>query len=129
MKIIQHLSDIEYLKSDNELPLPFIKEIEQDFLNAYEAVNHEDIYLLNFYLPLGKALFVFEKGDDVLAKLNDPFALEYVEAIKLDAVKFYRCALRGESLQLYYSPLNTHDRETEEWLREQAEWNEGMSDS
>lgn len=128
MKIIQHISDIEYLKSENKLPLPLIKEIEQDFLNAYEAVNHDDIYLLNFCLPLGQALFVFEKGDEVLTKLNDPSALEYVEAIKVDEVNYYRCALRGESLQLYYSLLNTHDRKTEEWLRDQAEWNEGLGD-
>lgn len=126
MKIIQCLSDIEHLKAENKLPIPLIKEIEQDFLNIYEAVNYDGI--LSFRLPLGQALFVFEKGDNILAKLNDLYALEYVEVLTADEVSYYRCALRDESIQLYYSIVGTHDRKTEKWLREQAEWNERLGD-
>lgn len=36
MKMIQTLSDIEYLKAINKIPIELIKEIEQDFLNLME---------------------------------------------------------------------------------------------
>ncbi|MGE7660264.1 hypothetical protein ACQKL6_00975 [Peribacillus sp. NPDC097197] len=35
MKMIQTLSDIEYPKAINKIPIELIKEIEQDFLNLY----------------------------------------------------------------------------------------------
>lgn len=127
MKIIQCLSDIENLKAENQLPKPLIKDIEQDFLAIYEAEN-DDVYLLNFRSPLVQALFVFETGDDVLVKLNNPFNTEYIEEIALDGVEYYRCGLRiGLSIQLYYSLKNIHNAETEEWLLEHAVWNEGWS--
>lgn len=46
MKIIQCLSDIEFLKAENKLPEPFIKEIEQYFL---KFVKLKPRYLLNFH--------------------------------------------------------------------------------
>lgn len=55
--------------------------------------------------------------------LNVPFALDYVERLEAGEVAYYRCALRnGHDIQLYYSVVNTHDEATEEWLHEQAEW-------
>ena len=86
MRIIQCFTDIEYLRATHNLPLPFIKDIEQDFLGIYEAENHDNIYLLNYRLPLVQSLFVLEKGDDVIGRLNDPFALEFVEKVEIDTV-------------------------------------------
>ncbi|MGE7603922.1 hypothetical protein ACQKL5_15725 [Peribacillus sp. NPDC097675] len=37
-----------------------------------------------------QALFVFEKGDDVLSKINDPDTLEYVEKIEINQFAYYR---------------------------------------
>lgn len=129
MRIIHCLSDIEYLRAEKTLPIALIKEIEQDFLGIYEAENHDDIYLLNFRLPLVQALFVFEKGDDLIERLNNMFELEYIEKNTIEEIDYYRCALRkGEFIQLYYSLVNIHNAKTEEWLREQAEWNAGFGD-
>ncbi|MCP1143659.1 hypothetical protein [Lysinibacillus endophyticus] len=129
MRIIQCLSDIEYLRTLGYLPNLFIKEIEQDFLGIYEAENHDNIYLLNYRLPLVQALFVFENGDDVIGRFSDPFALEFVEKVEIDEVAYYRCGLRkGPFIQLYYSLVNSHNAKIEEWLREQAEWNKGIGD-
>jgi len=120
MKIIHYLSDIAFLKAD--LPLSLRTEMEQEFFRRYELLNHKDTYLLNFCLPLVQALFVLEKGDDVLTEFNEPFVLKYVEALKAGEVNYYRCTLhKGHSFQLYYSIVNTHDLATEAWLREQAE--------
>ncbi|MEK4530522.1 hypothetical protein [Solibacillus sp. FSL K6-1554] len=128
MKIIHCLSDIENLRIENQLPKPLIKAIEHDFLAIYEE-EPDDVYLLNFRLPLVQALFIFEAGDDVLAKLNDPFTTEYIEKIVKDKLEYYRCGLRkGISMQLYYSLKNIHNAETEEWLRDQSEWNEWIND-
>lgn len=41
MKMIQTLSDIEYLKATNKIPIELIKEIEQEFLNLYEYKIHK----------------------------------------------------------------------------------------
>ncbi|RKQ12141.1 hypothetical protein [Ureibacillus endophyticus] len=129
MRIIQCLSDIEYLRAENKLPMPLIKEIEQDFLGIYEAENHDNIYLLNYRFPLMQALFVLEKGDDVIGRFSDPFALEFVEKVEIGEVEYYRCGLRkGPFIQLYYSLMNSHKAEIEEWLREHAAWNEGIGD-
>ena len=129
MRIIQCLSDIEYLRAVNRLQMPLIKEITRDFLEFYEAEDQDDIYLLNFRLPLVQALFVLEKGDDVIGMLNDPFALEFVEKVEIDETEYYRCGLRkGPYIQLYYSLENSHNAEIEEWLREHAEWNKGFGD-
>lgn len=129
MKIIQCLSDIEYLRAEKLLPIAFIKEITQDFLGIYDAEKQDDIYLLNYRLPLMQALYVLEKGDNVVGKLNDPFSLEYVEKNEVERIVYYRCALRkGEDFQIYYSLLNTHDKKIEDWLQEQAEWNKGNGD-
>lgn len=129
MKIIQTLNDIEFLKAQSKMPIELIREIEQDFLNIYEAENDE-VYLLNYHLSPWQALFVFEKGDDVLGRLNDPLALEYVERVEVEHFAYYRCALRNEyDFQIYYSQAITHDKRTEDWLQEQAEWNERIGSS
>lgn len=128
MKIIQTLSDIEYLKATNTVPIELIKAIEQDFLNIYEAENDE-VYLLNYRLSPWQALFVFEKGDDVLSKLNNSMTLEYVEKVESGQIAYYRGAIRNEyDIQIYYSQENIHHKNIEDWLQEQAEWNEGISD-
>lgn len=41
MRIIQCLSDIEYLRAVNALPMALIKEITQDFLGIYEAEDQD----------------------------------------------------------------------------------------
>ncbi|MEL4024035.1 hypothetical protein [Lysinibacillus endophyticus] len=129
MRIIQCFSDLEYLRSENRLPMEFIKEIEHDFLGLYEAENEDGAYLLNFRLPLVQALFVFEKGDDVIGRLSEPYDLEFVEKVGIDEIAYYRCGLRKDPfIQLYYSLVNTHNAVIEEWLREHSEWNEGIGD-
>jgi hypothetical protein len=122
MKMIQTLSDIEYLKATTTLPMELIKEIEKDFLSIFEAENNE-VYLLEFRLPPWQTLFVFEKGDHVvLEKLNDPITLEYVEKVEVNQLAYYRCAIRNDhEFQIYYSQINIHDKEIEDWLQEQAE--------
>lgn len=128
MKVIQTINDIESLKATNEIPMELIKEIQQDFINTYKAENDEDC-LLEYRLSPWQALIILEKGDDVLAKLNDTMALEYVEKVIVNQLEYYRCAIRNEyDLQIYYSQVNTHDEVTEGWLEEHAEWNEGESD-
>lgn len=79
---IQTLNDIEVLEATRVISLELIKEIEKDFLDIYES-NNDEVYLMNFRLPIRQALFVLEKGDNVLAELDDPFTLEYVEKIQL----------------------------------------------
>ncbi|RHW39966.1 hypothetical protein D1B33_03725 [Lysinibacillus yapensis] len=98
MRIIQCLADIEYLRAEKTLPMALIKEIEQDCLGIYDAENYDDIYLLNFRLPLVQALFVFEKGDDVVGRLNNVFELENIEKYRIEEIDYYRCRLRKGEL-------------------------------
>lgn len=122
MKKIQTINDIECLKAANSVPIELIKQIERDFLEIYEAENIE-VYLIEYRLPTWQALFVFEKGGDVLSILNDLIALEYIEKLKVEKLEYYRCAVRNEhDLQIYYSQMNIHDEKIEEWLVEKANW-------
>lgn len=121
MKRIQTVSDIEFLKETKAVQIEFINEIEQDFLNICEA-EHEVVCFLDYRLSLWQALFVFEKGDDVLGKLNDPMSVEYVEKVVVEQLVYYRCAIRNEhDFQIYYSLIGIHDEEIENWLHENSE--------
>lgn len=121
MKRIQTLSDLENLRGANATPMELIKAIEHDFLAIYESEGNE-VYLLEFYLPPWQALFLLEPGDDVLGKLDNSLALEYVEKLELEEMAYYRCALRNEhDLQLYYSQVGIHEKSIENWLKKQAE--------
>ena len=121
MKIIQCLADIEAMKALGEVPIALLKEIEQDFLKIYQMENSEQ-EVLQFRLPMRQTLFVLEVGDDVLAKLDQPIELEYVERLEAGRIAYYRCAIRNDhEFQLYYSVVGTHDQEVEEWLLEQSQ--------
>jgi hypothetical protein len=126
MKIIQTLNDIEQLRAIKAVPMELIEMIEQDFINLYEAEGL-DANLLMFCLPYQQALFLLEAGDDVLVLLNDLFTLEYVEKDKRGGIEFYRIAKRLEhEFQLIYTLVGIHNKEIENWLQEQADWNEGV---
>ncbi|WP_163151590.1 hypothetical protein [Anoxybacillus sp. MB8] len=128
MKIIQCLNDIEALKAYRRAPKPLIQAIEQDFLHLYEAKG-EETSLHAFFLPYDQALILLEKEDDVMAQVDDPFTLEYVEKHHHERMVFYRIAKRiGDEFQLFYAPMGIYDEMTEQWLWEQAEWNEGRGD-
>ncbi len=121
MKIIQCIADIEALKAYGKLPIKVIKEIEKDFLDIFEAESNDE-YLLEFRLPPWQALFVLEKRDGVLAKLEQTLELEYVERVEAGEIAYYRCAIRNDhEFQLYYSVVGSHDQEVEEWLFEKSQ--------
>jgi hypothetical protein len=121
MKKIQSFSDIVFLTVTHTVSMALIRGIVQDFIGIYEAEN-DAVDLVEYRLPPGQTLFVFEKGDDVLDTLHDPMALEYVEKVKIEQLEYYRCVIRMEhDFQIYYSPINSHDEETEHWLQEKAE--------
>ncbi|MED0686104.1 hypothetical protein [Anoxybacillus ayderensis] len=128
MKVIQCVNDIEALKAYRRAPQPLIQAIEQGFIDLYEASGKETS-LLTFFLPYDQALILLEKDDDVMAQVDDPFTLEYVEKYHEGDMVFYRIAKRiGDEFQLFYTPMGIYDEMTEQWLWEQAEWNEGRGD-
>ncbi|GGJ76720.1 hypothetical protein GGR02_002886 [Anoxybacillus voinovskiensis] len=128
MKVIQCVNDIEALKAYRRAPQPLIQAIEQDFIDLYEASGKETS-LLAFFLPYDQALILLEKEDDVMAQVDDPFTLEYVERHHHGDMAFYRIAKRwGHEFQLFYTLVGIHDESTEQWLLEQADWNEGRGD-
>lgn len=128
MKVIRSLNDIEWLKVNNHVPKELVKEIEQDFLNFYEASNTE-IDVLSYTLESHEAFLLLEAGDDVLEILENPIMLEFVEKSKDGLIEYYRMAKRIEhEFQLIYSLVGIHDEKAENFLKEQAEWNEGIGD-
>ncbi|RUL54153.1 hypothetical protein [Lysinibacillus antri] len=128
MKVIQTLNDVESLKAQSITPKELIQVIEQDFLTLYEAGGSEDDRL-SFRLPYQESIILIEKGDNLLELVDNPIELEYVEKHKQGQVEFYRLAKRFEhEFQLVYTLLNIHDDETEQFLRDHSEWNEGLGD-
>ncbi|RYG71219.1 hypothetical protein EU245_14800 [Lentibacillus lipolyticus] len=129
MKVIQTLNDLEWLKATQAEPEGLVQAIEQDFLLLFEAESECDD-VLTFRLPNQEALILLESGDDVRGMFEQSFMdLEYVERHKEGEISFFRLAKRTEhQFQLLYSEEGTHDEETENWLAEHAEWNEGIGD-
>ncbi|MDE8565257.1 hypothetical protein PNH38_15470 [Anoxybacillus rupiensis] len=128
MKVIQCINDIEALKAFGQIPKPLIQVIEHDFLQLYKAEDRET-ELFQFYLPYQQTLILLEAGDAVIKLLDDSFTLEYVERHQQGLIEFYRIAKRfGHEFQLFYTLIGIHDEDTEQWLFEHAEWNEGRGD-
>ncbi|MCL6585002.1 MAG: hypothetical protein K6T72_00530 [Anoxybacillus sp.] len=128
MKVIQCINDIEALKAFGQIPKPLIQVIEHDFLQLYKAEDRET-ELFQFYLPYQQTLILLEAGDDVIKLLDDSFTLEYVERHQQGLIEFYRIVKRfGHESQLFYTLIGIHDEDTEQWLFEHAEWNEGRGD-
>ncbi|MED5053039.1 hypothetical protein P9850_14650 [Anoxybacillus rupiensis] len=128
MKVIQCINDIEALKAFGQIPKPLIQVIEHDFLQLYKAEDRET-ELFQFYLPYQQTLILLEAGDDVIKLLDDSFTLEYVERHQQGLIEFYRIAKRfGHEFRLFYTLIGIHDEDTEQWLFQHAEWNEGRGD-
>ena len=129
MKVIQTLNDLEWLKASNNVPRELVQAIEQDFLLLFEAESECDD-VLTFRLPNQEALILLELGDDVIGMFEQSFMdLEYVERHKQDNVSFFRLAKRSDhQFQLMYSQEGTLHEETENWLKEHANWNERIGD-
>lgn len=129
MKIIQTINDLEYLKATNAIPIELAQAIEQDFHNLFEAYGTDED-LLKFRLPYQQAQVLLEYGDDVLSFLDGAlYDLEYIERCKNGKINYYRAAKRYDhDFQLVYTQVKIHDASTEQWLSEQAEWNESEGD-
>ncbi|WP_419393172.1 hypothetical protein [Cytobacillus praedii] len=120
MKFIQTQNDIELLRVNNDLPLVFINEIEQDFHQLIDEMGIDE-EPFSFVLPTHLAIILFEPGDKVLEIINE-FLIEYVEWSTVKGVDYYRIAKRNDhDFQLIYTLVGIHDDEIEQWLREKAE--------
>jgi hypothetical protein len=121
LKVIQTQNDIEFLKANNTLPPELIITIEQEFLYLIEE-EEADCNPLIFRLPIQKAVILLEAGDDVLGTIGGILHLEYIEKLTEGSINYYRIAKRhDQDIQLIYSLMGIHDKEIEQWLREQVE--------
>lgn len=129
MKLIQTLNDIDCLKASQSAPQALIQAIEQDFHLLFEADSAwNDVR--TFRPAEQDAIILLNAGDDVKCMFDDSFMdLEFVEREKNAHMTYYRIAKRNDyQFQLLYSVVGTHDQETEQWLQEQAAWQDRSDD-
>src|SRR5699024_6793930 len=125
MKMIQTLYDLEGLKRTQVIPIEMLKQIEQDFLHVYDSVN-DNVYLMDFRLPFHQALLLLEQGDEVQGMLGDPLEIEYIEKESMEGQDYYRKGKREDhDIQINYSLVGIHDKDSEQFLKEYLLWSEG----
>jgi hypothetical protein len=122
MKIIRSINDI--IEINEDYPFQFMEYIKQEFIELYEVLEDGET-LFDFSLPEEFAFYVFQEGDGIKNLCDSPFILEFIERFHVEQVTFYRIGARfNDEMVNYYSLKGLHSQQDEEWLEEQAKWNE-----
>ncbi|MFD2443706.1 hypothetical protein ACFSO7_06875 [Bacillus sp. CGMCC 1.16607] len=94
MRIIQTIADIEELKARTFFPLPFLRAIETQFLEWYEAEGNEEPNL-SFRLPYESCIKVAEEEQDV-HELFTKWNIEFVEKEASGGCEYYRIGIMND---------------------------------
>ncbi|KMY55627.1 hypothetical protein AC623_18225 [Bacillus sp. FJAT-27231] len=115
--MIQALADIEALKVFSILPLPYIKVIEEQFLEWYEARNNGESAMV-FRLPSESCLLHLEDESDTQLLLNHLIKVISIDYKEIEDLKYYRMELLdNHQLNLIYFLEGTLHPRLEKWLR------------
>ncbi|MED0665950.1 hypothetical protein P4T04_06415 [Bacillus badius] len=117
MKMIQTLADIEVLKVWSTLPLPYIKVIEQQFMERYEAEGNGES-ITAFRLPTESCLFHLEDDSDTQLLLDYLIKAELVEYKATGDLMYYQISLMNDhQMSLIYFLEGTLSPKIEQWLQ------------
>lgn len=133
MKIIKTMKDIEIMIEEQGLVQALLHHLQTYFLELHQSIE-PDTDLNKFSLEDHGYLVILEAGDDVRnlhdVGLNpeDEGLLgtypEWVDRRKLEnETEIYQIGIlyNNEYMMIFYSYLNTFDKEVEEWLKEQMQ--------
>lgn len=95
LKIIQSIADIEELKARNNLPLAYIRIIETQFIDWYEAEGSRE-GIRNFRLPGGSCIIHLENDQDSNMVLDQWMNIEFVEHENINQCQFFRVGVMSD---------------------------------
>ncbi|WP_108672461.1 hypothetical protein [Peribacillus acanthi] len=117
MKLIQHLSDIEELKARGSIPIEYLKQIETEFLNWYEAEGMRES-LTEFRLPTESCMYHLEEKEDTRFITSQMLNIEYVEKEELNDCTYFRIGLMNDhQMNILFFLEGTIDQQFEKWLQ------------
>jgi hypothetical protein len=117
MKIIQTIADIEELKARSTIPFIYLKEIEAQFLEWYEAEGEDD-ELVKFRLPFPSCIYHLEDQEDASFIADHILEIEYIEKEETEECGYFRIGLmKGHQMSLVYFLEGTLGERFEQWLQ------------
>lgn len=137
MRIIKTKYDLDLLRKHGVVQEEFLNEIESYFKQLHQAlgrnINNELMDINEFSLEEHGYVVILEKGDNLrgapMANIGlNPHGglmvsfIEYVEKINLDSLTIYKISImhNNDYMMTLYSQKGSHDREIENFLKEQA---------
>lgn len=115
MKQIQCIADIEELKARSNLPLPYLKAIESQFLEWFEAEGAGES-ITSFRLPNESCIYHVE-GEEDTDFIFSISGLEFVEKEEAEGWTYFRIGLMNDhQMNLIYILQDTFDQKIEDWL-------------
>ncbi|PKG24282.1 hypothetical protein [Niallia nealsonii] len=117
MKIIKTLSDIEELKARGNIDFNYLKALEEEFINWFEAEGNGEL-LKSFRLPNWSCIYHLEEKDDANFIASQMLHLEYVEKESKDNCMYFRIGIMNDhQMILLYFLEGTFDSHFEQWLQ------------
>jgi hypothetical protein len=127
--MIKRKQDIEIVRHGQVLPAALLFQLE-DYFNQLRA-EQEDEAKTDFRLGENGYIVLLEVGDNVHDLGNESGGLmdsypEYVELFDVgEGLHVYKVAVLFDNdyLMTFFTQAGAHDKEVEQWLRDQAERN------
>ncbi|WP_433744952.1 hypothetical protein [Falsibacillus pallidus] len=117
MKIIQCLADLEELKSRSTIPISYLRVIETQFLEWFEAEGADESFV-SFRLPRESCIYHLENQQDSGFIVNQLLQVEFVEYETADDHRYFRMGLMNEhEMSIVFFLEGTINEKLEEWLK------------
>jgi len=116
VKIIQSIADLEELKARGTIPLPYVKIIEKEFLDWYEAASACES-IKSFRLEPQSCFYHLEDTGDTEFIRDQLIHIEFVEYEKVDQHRYFRLGLMHDNeMSLIFFLEGTIEPKLEGWL-------------
>jgi hypothetical protein len=120
MRIIQSLADIEMVKASSNLPLAYVRVIEEYFTLFFDSAGHEES-IIQFRLPVHEAILILESNQDVTSMMQYIMDIEFIDFESVGEIEYYRIGKRNDhEIQLCFALRGSFSQQIEQWLEEQA---------
>lgn len=118
MKIIQTLSDIEELKARGNVDLNYLKIIEEEFINWFEAEGNGES-LTSFRLQNDSCMYHLEEKEDASFISSQMLSIEFIEKESIEDCGYFRVGIMNDhQMSLIYFLEGTFDSYFEQSLQQ-----------
>ncbi|UGB30587.1 hypothetical protein [Metabacillus sp. B2-18] len=116
MKMIQTIADIKELKAMNSIPLGYLKVIENELINWFEAEGECEL-LTSFRLPSYSCIYHLEDDKDGNFIEDQIINIEFIEKEVTSDCSYYRIGMMNDhQMSLFFFVEGTLSFKNEQWL-------------